>query len=113
MTMPSGERALWEREQRAKVAEQEPPEDGRQAYLDTLAAEAIRMRDACPELWDVLDACTRPRVHGNAISGLDVILPPAPDMAFGERAAYLMGQDSVGIWLRSLTEPKQEDTDDG
>ena len=109
MTMPSGERAQWEKTQRAQVAEQQPAPDGRQAYLDTLRAEALRMRDACPELWDVLDTCTRPRAMGSAMAGLDTMLPPSHDMAFGERAAYLMGQDSVGIFLRSLTEPKQEE----
>ena len=112
--MPSGERALWERTQRTRVAEQEPPADDRQAYLETLCAEAIRMRAACPELWEVLDVCTRPRAAGNAAAGYDAILPPPSDMTFGERAAYVMGQDSVGIWLRSLAEPKQEEViDDG
>ena len=113
MTMPSGERAQWEKTQRAQVAEQQPPQDGREAYLDTLRAEALRMRDACPELWDVLDTSTRPRVQGNALGNYDAILPPSHEMAFGERAAYLMGQDSIGIFFRSLTEPKQEERSDG
>ena len=113
MTMPSGERALWEQKQRADVAEQEPPANERLAYLDTLCAEAIRMRAACPELWELLDVCTRPRAAGNAVAGYDAILPAPADMTFGERAAYLMGQDSIGIFLRSLTEPTQEESQDG
>ena len=98
---------------RERVEEQAPPEDGRQAFIDSLRADALRMKEACPHLWEVLDECTRPRVAGNAASGLDAILPPVADMDFGERAAYLMGQDSIGIWLRSLTNPQQEDDSNG
>ena len=111
MTMPSDERKLWEKEQQAVIDEVNAADavSKEDDFRENLRTDALRMKDACPYIWEALDILTRPRV---ADSGLPGILPPPADLTFGERAAYRMGQDAIGIWLRALADIKQDEDHD-
>lgn len=85
-------------------ADGQPPDKMRHHDLHRqLCDDARTMRETCPTLWDVLDKMSRPRPHDNPF------LSPSQAMTFGEKAAYQMGQDAIGQWLRGLADDTQEE----
>ena len=113
--IPRGEERYWReaaQEAREAALETDIPEEGvpgpmpRDGALHKLlVGEAREMRRVCPNLWEVLDRMTRPRGHAAVLMSTSLPLSAEGHMA------YAAGQDSVGLWLRTLAD--SEDTEEG
>ena len=113
LNVPPGEAHHWNevindiRERDGKMyGENNPPSVSNLALF--LRDEACKMKEVCPNIWDTFEKLTRPQPHDM------VFMSPSQEMSFGEKAAYAMGVDAVGIWLRSLAEQQitEEETQD-